>query len=331
MGSVLWIDFLKASIMASKFVVFTAILVSFQGMDASKECPDVLKFKKISNQFPMYVAHGSHSLTLNDIQAFFKPNANEKNGISIVNFNLTDDDILLQNAPLIVSDKRFSSSALFALDHVLSHMEDNEYGIKNGNALDRVAHALHMRETWQNAAKVYKKLTKRPKKLCSCLDQVYDEWITKSLLYIAKQIREPETMYTHSEGANNKRRPYNGNYGGGCCGPSLTLPPRTTRTPLTKRTKRTPRTLPTRPTPPPTRPTRPIPTPYDGGGWGCGGSDCFLQALRKKRSSKEEAIPNIVDEETWKTWKDMTYANMDEDLKNELSKNLAHFLNCKLN
>merc|ERR1711892_1217168 len=209
MGSVLWIDFLKASIMASKFVVFTAILVSFQGMDASKECPDVLKFKKISNQFPMYVAHGSHSLTLNDIQAYFKPNANENNGISIVNFNLTDDDILLQNAPLIVSDKRFSSSALFALDHVLSHMEDNEYSIKNGNALDRVAHALHMQETWQTAAKVYKKLTNKRKPgklLCSCLDQVYGEWISKSLLYIAKQIREPETMYTSSGAANNTRK-----------------------------------------------------------------------------------------------------------------------------
>merc|ERR1712106_7992 len=275
MGSVLWIDFLKASIMASKFVVFTAILVSFQRMDASKACPDLLKFKKISNQFPMYVAHGSHSLTLNDIQAFFKPNANENNGISIVNFNLTDDDILLQNAPLIVSDKRFSSSALFALDHVLSHMEDNKYGIKNGNALDRVAHALHMQETWQNAAKVYKRLAKKgtPEKLCSCLDQVYGEWISKSLLHIAKQIREPEAMYTHSESSPNTRAAYRGNYGGGCCRPPKKL----------------------------------------------------------KISSKEEAIPNIVDEETWETWKDMTYANMDEDLKKDLSYSFAHYMNCKLN
>ena len=75
-------------------------------MEASKECPDLFKFKKISNQFPMYVAHGSHSLTLNDIQAFFKPNANEKNGISIVNFNLTDDNIFLLDAPLIITEKR---------------------------------------------------------------------------------------------------------------------------------------------------------------------------------------------------------------------------------
>merc|ERR1739838_308947 len=275
MGSVLWIWLLKASIMDSKFVVVTCLLVSLQGILTNNDCSDRLKKRKISDQFPMYVAHGSHSLTLNDIQAFFNPNANQTNGISVVNFNLTEDEILLPNAPLIVSDKRFSSSALFVLDHVLSHMEDNEYGIKNGNALDRVAHALHMQETWQNAAKVYKRLAKKgtPGKLCSCLNRVYGEWITKSLLHIAKQIREPEAMYTHSDASPNTRAAYRGNYGGGCC-----RPPK-----------------------------------------------------KQKSSSKEEAIPNIADEATWDTWKDMTYTNMDEDLKKDLSYNFAHYMNCKLN
>ena len=81
-------------------------------------------------------------------------------------------------------------------------MDDNGYGFKNGNALDRIAHALHMQETWSNAAKVYKKLikkktSKKTQKLCSCLDEVYGKWITKSLLHIAKQIRKPEEMYTN--------------------------------------------------------------------------------------------------------------------------------------
>jgi hypothetical protein len=98
-------------------------------------------------------------------------------------------------------------------------MDDNVYGFKNGNALDRIAHALHMQETWSNAAKVYKKLIKKKtskntQKLCSC---------------------------------------------------------------------------------------------------------------------KEEAIPNIVDEETWKTWKTAMYSNMDQDKKDEISYNFAQFMNCKLN
>ena len=44
---------------------------------------------------------------------------------------------------------------MFALDHVLSNMDDNLYDFKNGNALDRIAHNLHMQEVWQNAAKKY--------------------------------------------------------------------------------------------------------------------------------------------------------------------------------
>ena len=106
-------------------------------------------------------------------------------------------------------------------------MEDNEYGIKNGNALDRIAHALHMQETWANTVKFFKKLKKEKpsKSLCSCLDQVYGDWITKSLLYITKQIREPEQMYTNTAESNGKRKQfipyysYRCHFDDGCCIP----------------------------------------------------------------------------------------------------------------
>ena len=61
------------------------------------------------------------------------------------------------------------------------------------------------------------------------------------------------------------------------------------------------------------------------------GGGCCGPPKKQKSSSKEEAIPNIADEATWETWKDMTYANMDEDLKKDLSYNFAHYMNCKLN
>merc|ERR1712034_6116 len=244
---------LKANIML-EVAVITLLILSFQALDAKKSCSKTLRVNEISDQYPMFVAHGSHSLTLNDIRAFFKPTADENNGISVVNFNLTED-ILLPNAPLVILDNKFSSSALFALDHVLSHMEDNEYDIKNGNALDRIAHALHMQETWADTFKFFRKLKReKPSKLlCSCLDRVYGSWITKSLLYIAKQIREPENMYTNSAESNGQRRPYRGNYGGGCC--------------INIRQ---------------------------------------ITDLRSEIRQKEEAIPNIVNEETWKTWKNAT-------------------------
>ena len=71
----------------------------------SKSCQDRFQNQNISPQYPLYVAHGSHSLTLNEIQTYFKKNANENNGIAIVNFNLTGD-IMLPNAPFIVLNNK---------------------------------------------------------------------------------------------------------------------------------------------------------------------------------------------------------------------------------
>ena len=85
----------------------TALIILLVSSQTRGGCSDLLRRKKISDQFPLYAAHGSHSLTLNDIQAFFKPKANENNGIKIVNFNLTNGDILLPNAPLIILDNKY--------------------------------------------------------------------------------------------------------------------------------------------------------------------------------------------------------------------------------
>ena len=95
---------LKASIML-EVAVITLLILSFQELDATKSCSEKLRVKEISDQYPMFVAHGSHALTLNDIRAFFKPTADENNGISVVNFNLTDD-VLLPNAPLVILDNK---------------------------------------------------------------------------------------------------------------------------------------------------------------------------------------------------------------------------------
>eukprot|EP00092_Neocalanus_flemingeri_P036935 GFUD01040208.1.p1 GENE.GFUD01040208.1~~GFUD01040208.1.p1 ORF type:complete len:240 (-),score=37.23 GFUD01040208.1:13-732(-) len=174
------------------------LLLCFMAVFAlgQRTCSDILDEQNVAERFPYYVAHGSHSLTLNDIRAFFDATASEENGIAIVNFNLRED-LLLPNAPLIRLNNRFSSSALFALDHILSHMEDNEYDIKNANALDRITHALHMQEFWSETSKFFNKLSQkaRSEKMCSCIQQIYGEDITQELLHIAKQIRNSVQMY----------------------------------------------------------------------------------------------------------------------------------------
>ena len=84
-------------------ILFLVILSSSQLLTAGKNCAKLFGRKDITADYPMHVAHGTHSMTLNDIQAFFKADADENNGITIVNFNLTDENVLLPNAPSIES------------------------------------------------------------------------------------------------------------------------------------------------------------------------------------------------------------------------------------
>ena len=44
----------------------------------------------------------------------------------------------------------------FALDVILTHMDDENFGIKNTNTLDRIAHDIHMHHMWEQAAHLYK-------------------------------------------------------------------------------------------------------------------------------------------------------------------------------
>ena len=55
------------------------------------------------------------------------------------------------------------------------------------------------------------------------------------------------------------------------------------------------------------------------------GGCCIQQSFATRNVVKEEAIPNIVNEETWKN---ASYANMNQDIQRNISYNFAHFLNC---
>merc|ERR1711909_58438 len=147
----------------------------------------------------MGVAHVTHSLTLNDIRSFFKADADENNGIPMVNFDLTSDQLTLPNAPLIES--RFSFPAMFALDHVLSNMDDESYDLKGLSAMDRLAHNLHQQETWARAASIYKRKVKSNARhmtqrttLCTCLRDNFDGLITEHLEEVAEYIRKEPPM-----------------------------------------------------------------------------------------------------------------------------------------
>merc|ERR1712179_565834 len=238
--------------------ILVLLLSAFQPFNCQSTvdfCTGLLQRKNLQ-AYADIVAHLTHSLTLNDIRSFFKADADENNGIPMVNFDLTSDQLVLLNAPLI--DSRFSFPAMFALDHVLSNMDDESYDLKGLSAMDSLAHNLHQQETWARAAKIYKRKAKSNAKhmtlrttLCTCLKDNFDDLILEHLEEVAEYIRKEQHEHEHDRTAH-------GDHG-------------------------------------------------------------------------EELPPSIMNEASWMTWKEMTYANITEEIEKEWARNVAHYINCKLN
>jgi len=307
---------------------FIVLFHQFLYVTSKKTCAERFHNNNVSAEYGWFAAHGSHSITLNEIQFFFEPAATFENGITMVNFNLSGD-ILLPNAPWIDVDNRFTSPAMFALNHVLSNMEDNNYDIKNGNALDRIAHNLHMQELWQNAAKFYKKSKlkgKRKSKLCGCLDETFSNVINASLHLLANAIRGPEPEPVNTQKPEERKmyipvtttpRPYGGG-GGITLFPTPRWPPSDTTTP------RWPPWLTTTPWNPcncsPFEICPPCPLDiFDDFGF-----------IRSGSNSLPTSVDNIVDEKSWDDWKDFNSLNLDDEKKAEMASSFALFMKCNL-
>ncbi len=64
-------------------------------------CKKVFENRGIKMEdFALCAAHGSHSLFLEDVRHFFEPAASEENGIPILNYNISDQDIIWPNSRL---------------------------------------------------------------------------------------------------------------------------------------------------------------------------------------------------------------------------------------
>lgn len=73
--------------------------------DVAKTCQDIFEQHGIDmDQLGLSVAHGSHSLFLEDIRYFFKPDAPEDNGIPVLNYDFTAPDTIWPNSPLVGYD-----------------------------------------------------------------------------------------------------------------------------------------------------------------------------------------------------------------------------------
>jgi hypothetical protein len=121
------------------------------------------------DDFAKAVAHGIHSIKINNIQFYFDKNFTRiDNGIPTINTNLNDiEHEVLDNAPNFQSD--FKEMGLQEMDFVMSQ-NGPDFLFRGANALEKIGHSLHMNEMWAEAGKVYQYYIENPPS-CQCLQE----------------------------------------------------------------------------------------------------------------------------------------------------------------
>merc|ERR1719315_593658 len=122
------------------------------------------------------------AVSYSDLRTHFDEKTPEINEIPTINPNLTGDPRILSSVPdlpLNNSFNVFNHSGLDALDSVLSHWDDPDWGWRNASILELIVHEFHVLANVKEVSKVYKKFVKEWKKrkqvrknlnpLCNCL------------------------------------------------------------------------------------------------------------------------------------------------------------------
>jgi hypothetical protein len=141
-------------------IVFVAIVVA-QAL-ADDQCPE-------DDDFARAVAHGIHSIKINNIQFYFNEHYDKvDNGIPTINPNLSDTEHdVLENALFFKSD--FKQMGLQEMDYIMSQ-NSPDFLFRLGNPLEKIGHSLHMNEMWAEAALAYMDFVKNPPS-CQCLQE----------------------------------------------------------------------------------------------------------------------------------------------------------------
>jgi len=156
-------------------------------------CSNVMRVAKIDFDFANAIAHRAHSLTLEDVEYYFK--SDTLNPIPTVNPDLTvaNQTRVLLHAPKDGYDREFETIALRHTDKVLSKMNRKDWEVKYYSTLEKLVHTHHMAELWSRSMKHYEKYTQDglSEELCTCLRDVENNGVLAELQLMALKIKYP--------------------------------------------------------------------------------------------------------------------------------------------
>ncbi|XP_063689171.1 uncharacterized protein LOC134822188 [Bolinopsis microptera] len=135
--------------------------------------------------------------------------------------DLRSDTRILPNAPLAGYDEDFSTQSMKTFDLVMRNMNRTWWGITNFNTLDKLTHAFHMAEIWDNTAEQYRlveRLLDPESDVCGCATNVAENDILNYLNLMAFKIKYPgitsgnKTITDHYLESREKRSADPGRY-----------------------------------------------------------------------------------------------------------------------
>merc|ERR1712002_345119 len=190
------------------FPVFFGVFITLGG-ESTLAAPNPACGNRMKSELPEnfigVVAHGSHSLTKQDVQFYF-PNEKEDFNLPVVNPDLSSETEIL--AKPVDFKHSFKSPALRVVDQVLSHMDSPNYGLNEDfSNLGKIVHAAHMQDWWSEASRAYSELqdseTNDDDSLCACIRDVDNNGIAEAIRTIAHRIGNEHSKLTENERAYN--------------------------------------------------------------------------------------------------------------------------------
>jgi len=159
----------------------------------AERCHPLMAAAGLTKRFPGAVAHGIHSITLEDIRHYFKHDATEENHVPTLNYDLRSNKTVLPHAKLYGYDTTFSTVSMRIMDQVLRDMDKKDWYLTNYNTLEKLAHTAHMNEVWAKAKVHYDSISllEPSGQLCRCLTDVQNNGIMKMLPFMSLKIRFP--------------------------------------------------------------------------------------------------------------------------------------------
>ena len=172
-----------------KLVIIALLVTSTLAAEEGIKCRQILRKAGFSDNFNETIAHAIHSMTVEGLQAF-NPRANEDNRVPTVNMDRKSSRKVIPFAPDYALGSDFETSMMNLVDKILSNIgEDNDGLGPNWSPVERIVHALHMRDLWERIHEVYttKTLINPPRDvICDCLVDTLNNGIFEAVDWISK-------------------------------------------------------------------------------------------------------------------------------------------------